>query len=150
MSKLVILSILAATVLVAGMFAFMPVNKASTVHTLITPDINNLIQTSSIAAATNLNDPAVTLVTATLAGLACFEVNFTDDTDVGPTDDPAVAIINGVITVATANPANNVAATLTGCTPVAAGDVITVDQQGADTDTGNTVNWATVTVISDT
>ena len=35
MNKLVIPGILAATVLVAGMFAFMPVEKASTVHTTI-------------------------------------------------------------------------------------------------------------------
>ena len=35
MKKLAIPAILAATVLVAGMFAFMPVQKASTVHTTI-------------------------------------------------------------------------------------------------------------------
>lgn len=36
MKKLVIPSILTATVLIAGMFAFMPIEKASTVHSTIT------------------------------------------------------------------------------------------------------------------
>ncbi len=38
MNKPVILSILATAVLVAGIFAYMPVEKASTVHTTITAD----------------------------------------------------------------------------------------------------------------
>jgi len=38
MKKIVIPAILLATVLVAGMFALMPVEKASTVHTTITAD----------------------------------------------------------------------------------------------------------------
>jgi len=41
MNKLVIPTILLATVMVAGMFAFMPVNQASTVHaTIIIPELN--------------------------------------------------------------------------------------------------------------
>ena len=44
--KLTIPAILAATLLVAGIFAFMPVEQASTVHTTI---INNL-QTQAITA----------------------------------------------------------------------------------------------------
>ncbi len=41
MNKLVIPTILTATVLVAGMFAVMPVEKASSVHTTIIAAINN-------------------------------------------------------------------------------------------------------------
>jgi len=39
LNKLVIPAILVATVMVAGMFAFMPVNQASTVHTEIITDL---------------------------------------------------------------------------------------------------------------
>ena len=42
MNKIVIPAILAATVLVAGMFALMPVQKASTVHTSITAAVTDL------------------------------------------------------------------------------------------------------------
>ena len=42
MNKIVIPAILAATVLVAGMFAMMPVQKASTVHTSITAAVSDL------------------------------------------------------------------------------------------------------------
>ena len=42
MNKIVIPTILAATVLVAGMFAMMPVQKASTVHTSITAAVTDL------------------------------------------------------------------------------------------------------------
>ena len=42
MNKIVIPAILAATVLVAGMFALMPVQKASTVHTAITAAVSDL------------------------------------------------------------------------------------------------------------
>lgn len=56
MNKLVIPAILAATVLVAGMFAFMPVERATTVHTAIlagirdvnTVDLNGLPVNSAI------------------------------------------------------------------------------------------------------
>ena len=39
MNKLTIPSILAATVLIAGIFAFMPVEKANTVHTSLGTDV---------------------------------------------------------------------------------------------------------------
>ena len=42
MNKLTIPSILAATVLIAGIFAFMPVEKASTVHVTIGDKIDDL------------------------------------------------------------------------------------------------------------
>jgi len=42
MTKFVIPSILAVTILIAGIFAFMPVEKAATVHTTITAGIDAL------------------------------------------------------------------------------------------------------------
>ena len=42
MNKLTIPSILAATVLIAGIFAFMPVEKASTVHVTIGEKIDTI------------------------------------------------------------------------------------------------------------
>lgn len=44
MNKIIIPSILTATILIAGMFALMPVDKASTVHTTIIS--NRLVQTT--------------------------------------------------------------------------------------------------------
>ena len=53
MNKLAIPSILAATVLIAGIFAFMPVEKASTVHTGINERIN-AVDTDLTAIHTDL------------------------------------------------------------------------------------------------
>ena len=55
MKKLVIPAILAATVLVAGAFAFMPVEKASTVHTTILAGTSQIV---TLAPATALITPA--------------------------------------------------------------------------------------------
>ena len=53
MNKLTIPSILAATVLIAGIFAFMPVEKASTVHTGIgTNQIEQIQKTLPTAGTT--------------------------------------------------------------------------------------------------
>ena len=51
MKKLVIPAILTATVLIAGMFAFMPVEKASTVHTSIGQTANVLTATKTLPLA---------------------------------------------------------------------------------------------------
>ena len=48
MKKIAIPSILAATVLIAGIFALMPVEKASTVHTTITASVSRSVQTTVI------------------------------------------------------------------------------------------------------
>ena len=56
MNKLAIPAILAAIVLVAGIFAFMPVQQASTVHTtLINPAITNLNFITTPFASTGTN-----------------------------------------------------------------------------------------------
>jgi len=51
MNKLTIPAILVATVMVAGIFAFMPVQQASTVHTTITADIGTSFRVSSGSTA---------------------------------------------------------------------------------------------------
>ena len=51
MKKIVIPAILTATILVAGMFAFMPIEKAATVHTTITgAAAPQLLETGAVAA----------------------------------------------------------------------------------------------------
>ncbi len=54
MNKLVIPSILTAIVLVAGMFAVMPIQKASTVHTTIIAALNS-ITTRAVSVTYNLD-----------------------------------------------------------------------------------------------
>ncbi|MGH9922023.1 MAG: hypothetical protein ACRD38_04670, partial [Nitrososphaerales archaeon] len=56
MKKIVIPTILAATILVAGMFAMMPVQKASTVHSSISS--SPLALTATIQPATAAADQA--------------------------------------------------------------------------------------------
>ena len=68
MNRLVIPSILAATVLVAGMFAFMPVDKASTVHTTIqaaTTDLTSVTKIDDDAPLNNIETGDAVSVTCT-------------------------------------------------------------------------------------
>ena len=51
MNKLTIPTILAATVMVAGIFAFMPVEQASTVHTTLATAADNTVLTTDIGDA---------------------------------------------------------------------------------------------------
>jgi len=66
MTKLTIPVILVATVMVAGIFAFMPVQQASTVHTVINTSLNNLniittdfVQVAAIANLGNIGQNEV-------------------------------------------------------------------------------------------
>jgi len=63
MNKLAIPAILAATVMVAGMFAFMPVEQASTVHTTVIDDLQAdimvLQKISADAAGLDIDDGEV-------------------------------------------------------------------------------------------
>lgn len=67
--KKVIPTILAATVLVAGIFAFMPINKASTIHSSINSDIidQERIFTFNIDTPVALNDVALVVSADTFA-----------------------------------------------------------------------------------
>ena len=56
MNKIAIPAILVATVMVAGMFAFAPVEQASTVHTTVSSDIIVFTETLTLDAANTDND----------------------------------------------------------------------------------------------
>jgi len=104
MNKLTIPTILAATVMVAGIFAFMPVEQASTVHTTIqatTAQIQSVDSTAADFAVTTDDELRISSSDAyQLIGLTC---TWTDPQ--GTLDVPA-----GAITVdgATATVANTV------------------------------------------
>lgn len=78
MKKIVIPAILAATILVAGMFAFMPVQKASTVHTSIgvlnvasgTADATGATFANIVAPSSTIKNGSVRALTFTDAGTA--------------------------------------------------------------------------------
>ncbi len=98
MNNLVIPAILLATVMVAGMFAFMPVYQASTVHTTIVNDLQKL-QVSAITNFAPTGDPPDTVTIHVLvtnsdgSQLTALELaDFTvDGADVRETIDETVA-----------------------------------------------------------
>ena len=59
MNKIVIPALLVSTVMVAGMFAFMPVEQANTVHTTITDAINIEDIFADIDTAASTNNDAI-------------------------------------------------------------------------------------------
>jgi len=77
MNKLLIPAILAAIVVVAGIFAFMPIEKASTVHTTITGQLvtTNTADDQVMTAAINIIADSATIK----EGVVCLKV--TDDAD---------------------------------------------------------------------
>jgi len=87
-------AILAATVMVAGMFAFMPVEQASTVHTTIQASTTQIsVQTSQKTAGTG-EDFTITCPTGS-AGCRILEV-YLDDDDLAGGRDADVDVINVV------------------------------------------------------
>lgn len=74
MNKLVIPSILVAAVLVAGFFAFTPINKASTVHTTILASLRATTVITDASVATNQR--LVILDNAGIAGTSDVEVTW--------------------------------------------------------------------------
>ena len=70
MNKLAIPAILVATVMVAGIFAFTPIEKASTVHTTITADLGTSFRVSSGGTALGDQD-AGSEVFSILCASAC-------------------------------------------------------------------------------
>jgi len=150
MNKLTIPAILAATVLVAGMFAFMPVEQASTVHTIIQASTTQIsVQTSQKTAGTG-EDFTITCPT-TSAGCRILEV-YLDDDD-ADADDADADVINVVrdgenvqLAADVDNAAvDNITVLLNGLSGVAmaAGDTITIPITGDSSD-------YTLTVIAET
>ena len=87
MSKLTIPTILATTIVVAVIFALVPIDQASTVHTTIIADVAQ--ETAIIYAAATIADPGNTLTSTvdladaatagnTISGTVCFEITTTD------------------------------------------------------------------------
>jgi len=69
MNKVVIPTLLIATVMIAGFFAFIPVNEASTVHTTIATNVDDqnraMTWTIESAIAVNTIIPATEVITGT-------------------------------------------------------------------------------------
>ena len=95
MNKLMIPAILAATVMVAGIFAFMPVEQASTVHT--TSGLSAIVE--SVTTATTAADQDI-LITCPTTSTGCHilevYINESTGTGVGVRIDTIDATINGV------------------------------------------------------
>ena len=105
MNKLTIPAILVATVMVAGMFAFMPVQQASTVHDTIQATTTQIQSVASTTAAFAIDDEDELRISSTDAyqvlAITCTFV----DTDSGVGDAtaaaPVVTIDGATVTVAT-------------------------------------------------
>jgi len=74
MNKVVIPTLLIATVMIAGIFAFMPVNEASTVHTTIFASTRAMITITDISLATG--DRIVLMDNAGFGGTADVELTW--------------------------------------------------------------------------
>ena len=147
MKKIIIPTILAATILIAGAFAVIPVENASTVHSqIVNPAVEGLVDVTD-QNANNLDDAAEIIATAARAGVACVTVSVTDDA--GGNNDPAVNINIGGVTVASPNPDDTETVVVDQCAVIAAAETVVFDQQGADSaDGGNTVSGEVV-IIAD-
>jgi len=132
MKKIVIPTILAATILVAGMFAMMPVQKAATVHTsIITAGAGNIlleltdanVNAGDVYTVDCTTDAVVTGITATLAGTI--------------TDEDLLVAQGGEAIQATVVFAAAGGQTLVGAgIPIPAAQTLTITE-GAMTDTGD-------------
>jgi len=74
MNKVVIPALLTAVVMIAGIFAFMPVNEASTVHTTIFASTRAMITITDITLAEN--DRIVLIDNAGIGGTADVEITW--------------------------------------------------------------------------
>jgi len=146
MKNIIIPTILAATILIAGAFTFIPVENASTIHAQTAAAVEGLIDVTD-QNANNLDDAAEIIATAARAGIACVAISVTDDA--GGNEDPAVNIIIGGVTVASPDPTDGATAVVDECAVIAAGGTVVFDQQGADSaDGGNNVSGEVV-IIAD-
>ena len=91
MTKFYIPILLAVTVVIAGVFAFMPVQEASTVHTQIFETTTNLVQVS--AQNTLASGDFTITCPATSDSCKILEV-FLDDDIAGQTVDPGAATLD--------------------------------------------------------
>lgn len=108
--KLVIPTILVATILVAGMFAMMPVQKVTTVHTTIQASTTGLKTVTStpaafaIDAASTLTVTAASLPAGTAATLRQITCNYDDGTTAAATDINTITALGEALGAATGHP----------------------------------------------
>ena len=139
-------AILVATIMVAGIFAFMPVEQASTVHDTIiavlgTPDnvdmeadiddaqnqVAALIEFGDCSQAASDTDATFTCLTAADSGIAFVTVTTTTDAGGVRIEVGGTATCSDVAILAAASP-------YTCAIPLAAGDIITLVDPSGDND----------------
>ena len=145
MNRLTIPSILAATVLVAGIFAFMPIEKASTVHTTIQANTARLSE-STVSVTDEDDDFTVTCPTGS-NGCHILEMYLDDDSTAVVDTDAITCSCNGETVTLAADTDNEGSGTagdvftvlLNGVSGVAIGegDVITVGVTGGTLNVGD-------------
>jgi len=149
MNKLVLPGILTAIVMVAGIFAFMPVEQASTVHATTT-GINTIVVgfvNATDQNANNLDNAPEIIATAANAGIACVTITVTDPA--GGSNEPAVDIIIDGITVATEQPGDGNSVVVDECAPISASGTVVFDQLGIDDENGNDISGEVVIITDD-
>lgn len=97
MKKLLIPTVLAATILVAGIFTFIPVQKASTVHGAIQTNVGQVFKDEATNLSAMPGDDSAVTIDRNVQGVdgkrfkACIAGNVTDDVD-GDTRGPQISI----------------------------------------------------------
>jgi len=153
MNKLTIPAILVATVMVAGIFAFMPVEQASTVHDTIittlggsaTPVTNNAVNTNLESTQTQI-EAIVQTGSGTMVAGADVAVLTVANTGIMyiTVDTTADGVTGTVIQVANADVCTDVAilvadSPFTCATPVTAGQAVTFEDEDGGSNSAGTV-----------
>ena len=157
MNKVFVPAILGITILIAGIFAFSPVDKAASSHVTIQTDAVDLVEIQSTVC--NITGAATCDLTMDIGNgvsgyLLSFEIDHTDGGTTGDDDVPTFAAIT-IQTVAGTDPADNAdSTTILGQTIIgAAGDDITLNVEcdgDAACDDGDTVQFTLRMLISAT
>jgi len=112
MKKILIPSLLVVTLITAGAFAFMPVDRAETTHL---PTISAGIPTSAVTSAT-INDDAILNIDINAGADIAF-------TKLAPLTDAFILVGDGANDAVAVNPAGDVEISNTGATTITAGAV---------------------------
>jgi len=137
MTKILIPTILVATIMVAGMFAFIPVEQASTVHDTIRSNTVEIIDVATTPANFDLTSNDELRITSNnpfaILGINCVQVDTGDGEDI---DSTAIVVTNRVTAAGT--DATNAYDQVSADVPGVANGQITF-QLIDDSDTGNYV-----------
>lgn len=144
MNRLVIPSILAATVLVAGMFVFMPVDKASTVHTVIQANTIRMVSVDSAQSTAADQNMRITCPATALSGCRILEVYVDETTNNQVQLDQIDGIINGdaIANLIDINPDQNIQNARALVAPIGGVAIGPSDTLTIVTDDANTVDAA--------